>query len=171
MKRVYTDSNGFEIQEECDAQQNRTLTGVRGSGSFFAVPDGICALARDAFSEVTETLSYVFIPKSVTDIPLYTFAGFRGALKTKVNGKELHELHILCEAESRPEGFAMVVQEETFEEDYEFYTEYKFSSWCGHGFDSGKASEVTGGPNCYGIMTPHVQWGVSPEESLRYRDL
>ena len=102
---TYTDKQGFEIREGLDQDGNRILLKVCGGGSFFSIPDGICALAKDAFSEVTETMRYVFIPKSVKIIPAYTFGDFRGKSKWYIGGKEVHELHILCEADSRPEGF------------------------------------------------------------------
>ena len=121
---TYTDKQGFEIREGLDPGRNRVLLKIGGKGSFFSIPDGIYTLAKDAFSEVTESMRYVFIPKSVKIIPAYTFAYFRGEMQYTENGKEPNELHILCEANSRPEGFYVEVTADTFQEDYEFYTEY-----------------------------------------------
>ena len=167
---TYTDKQGFEIREGLDQDGNRVLLKVCGGGSFFSIPDGICALAKDAFSEVTETMRYVFIPKSVKIIPAYTFGDFRGESKWSRGGKEVHELHILCEADSRPEGFYVKVIEDTFEEDYEFYTEYRYKTWCG-GYISTESSrdDFESGPIVlYGSNLPHVHWSVSAQESLKY---
>lgn len=167
---TYTDKQGFEIREGLNQDGNRVLLKVCGSGAFFSIPDGIFALEEDAFSEVTETMSYVFIPKSVQIIPAYTFTYFRGKRERSIGGKELHELHILCEAVSRPEGFYVEVIEDTFEEDYEFYTEYRYKTWCGYGFRTERVGDGYNSDNIvtYGFGFPYVHWGVSAQESLKY---
>lgn len=167
---TYTDKQGFEIREGLDQNRNRVLLKICGRGSFFSIPDGICALAKDAFSEVTESLRYVFIPKSVKIIPAYTFAYFRGEFRYTQNGKEPNELHILCEADSRPEGFYVEVSADTFQEDYEFYTEYHYRTWCGYSIHTGRNRDNLGSGDivCYGLDLPHVHWGVSAQESLKY---
>lgn len=167
---TYTDEQGFTIREGLDTDGNRVLLKVCGGGWFFSIPDGICALAKDAFSEVTESLRYVFIPKSVKIIPAYTFEYFRGEMKCSIDGTELHELHILCEADSRPEGFYVEVTADTFQEDYEFYTEYHYRTWCGYSIHTGRNRDGSGSGDivCYGLDLPHVHWGVSAQESLKY---
>lgn len=167
---TYTDKQGFEIREGLDQDQNRVLLKVCGEGSFFSIPDGIYALAKDAFSEVTESMRYVFIPKSVKLIPAYTFEDFRGEMHYTTNGKEPNELHILCEADSRPEGFYVEVSEDTFQEDYAFYTEYHYRTWCGYSIYTGRNEDGSdsGDIVCYGIDLPHVHWGVSAQESLNF---
>ena len=169
---TYTDNLGFEIREGLDRDQNRVLLKVCGRGSFFSLPDGVYALAKDAFSEVAENMRYVFIPKSVKRIPAYTFADFRGEMHYTENGKEPNELHILCEAESRPEGFYVEVCTDTFQEDYEFYTEYSYRTWCGYSIYTGRNEDDLGSGDivCYGLDLPHVHWGVSAQESLKYCD-
>ncbi|MBR0538365.1 MAG: hypothetical protein IJK40_09445 [Clostridia bacterium] len=170
MEHIYSDENNFEIHEETDENQRRILTKICGRNRSFAVPDGVYALSRDAFSEVTETMRYIFIPKSVMIIPENTFNGFRGNLICKRNGKELHELDILCEAEVRPEGFFVHVSEETFEEDYTFYTEYRYRTWCGGGVStcSEEKNESFNGEDLYGLLAPHVHFGVSFDDFLRF---
>lgn len=167
---TYTDKQGFEIREGLDQDGNRVLLKVCGGRSFFSIPDGICALAKDAFSEVTETMRYVFIPKSVKIIPAYTFGYFRGKSKWYIGGKEVHELHILCEADSRPEGFYVKVIEDTFQEDYELYTEYRYRTWCGYSIRTERNRDSLGSGDIvsYGSDLPHVHWGVSAQESLKY---
>lgn len=167
---TYTDERGFEIREGLDQEQNRVLLKVCGKGAFFSIPDGICALAKDAFSEVTETMRYVFIPKSVQVIPAYTFEYFRGEMKCSIEGRELQELHILCEADSRPEGFYVKAIEETFQEDYEFYTAYRYRTWCGFSIHTERNRDGFGSSDIvrYGLDLPHVHWGVSAQESLKY---
>ena len=148
---TYTDKQGFEIREGLDQDGNRVLL-------------------KDAFSEVTETMRYVFIPKSVKIIPAYTFGYFRGKSKWYSGGKEVHELHILCEADSRPEGFYVEVTKNTFQEDYEVYTEYRYKTWCGHDiFTESSRDNFESGPIVlYGSDLPHVHWGVSAQESLKH---
>lgn len=83
---TYTDKQGFEIREGLDQDRNRVLLKIHGSGLFFSIPDGICALAKDAFSEVTESLRYVFIPISVKPFRhthLHIFAGNSNIHKTE----------------------------------------------------------------------------------------
>ena len=169
---TYTDKQGFEIREGLDKDRNRVLLKICGRGSFFSIPDGIYALAKDAFSEVTESMRYVFIPKSVKIIPAYTFEYFRGSIPQKIDGKELHELDILCEADSRPEGFYVEVSEDTFEEDYSFCTEYKYRTWCGFSIATESLEKDSGSGDIvpYGFAMPHVYWGVSAQESLKYCD-
>ena len=167
---TYTDERGFEIREGLDEHQNRVLLEIRGEGSFFSVPDGIYALAKDAFSEVTESMCCVFIPKSVKVVPAYTFGDFRGEFKFTIDGKEPRELTILCEADRRPEGFYVEVCADTIQEDYEFYTECHYRTWCGYSIRTGKSEDGLGSGDIvsYGLDLPHVHWGVSAQESLKY---
>lgn len=169
---TYTDKQGFEIREGFDRYQNRVLLKIRGRGSFFSIPDGVYALAADAFSEVTESMRYVFIPKSVKIIPAYTFEYFRGSVPHKIDGNETHELDILCEADSRPEGFYVEVSADTFQEDYEFYTKYRYRTWCGYSISTwGERDGLDLGDIVfYGSYFPHVHWGVSAQGSLKYCD-
>lgn len=167
---TYTDKQGFEIREGLDKDQNRVLLKICGRGSFFSIPDGVYALSADAFSEVTESMRYVFIPKSVKIIPAYTFDDFRGSMKVERNEKELQELDILCEADCRPEGFYVEVKDKSFQEDYEFYTEYHYITWCGYSISTRKNKDDSGAIVCYGFRMPHVHWGVSAQESLKYCD-
>ena len=161
-------SSCFEITEITDENGNRTLTHISGEGDFFIVPDGIYAIKKGAFDDVREALRKIFIPASVKMIEQDTFKAFRNPDYFNSSTENKPPLEIMCEADSRPDGFFYELIEDRFEKDYEIYYETCLHSWLGSrypGTDTWEDGTPSKGVN---FLFPKVRWGCEKPSAIPF---